>query len=80
MVTKARIIHARKDNLTASVAPGVTDDSAAGYSVESRWIDLVADESYTLVDPTPGAAVWNNDGGGATHITLLAAGDPVVIS
>ena len=57
-----------KDNLTAGVAPTVTDDSAAGYAVDSRWIDVTNDKAYICVDATAGAAVWveiTQAGGGA---------------
>lgn len=57
-----------KSNLAAAVAPGATDDSAAGYSVGSIWIDTIADNSFICVDATATAAVWNDltAGGGST--------------
>ncbi len=47
-------------NFAGTVAPAVTDDSGAGYSVGSKWVDTVADEAYQCVDSTIGAAVWKN--------------------
>ena len=47
------------DKLDATVEPTVNDDSSAGYSVGSIWIDVTADNSYICVDSTVGAAVWN---------------------
>ena len=47
-----------KHNLAAASAPTVDDDSSAGYSEGSIWIDTTADESYRCVDATAGAAVW----------------------
>lgn len=43
-----------------TVPPGVNDDSGAGYSVGSVWIDIVASphESYRCTDASVGAAVW----------------------
>ncbi len=48
----------RKDNMTAVVAPTVTDDTNAGYIVGSNWYDVTADEAYTALDVSAGAAVW----------------------
>lgn len=53
---------AHKSNLTAIVAPAVTDDSAAGYSVGSIWLDTVAVIAYTCISAAVGAAVWTTSG------------------
>jgi hypothetical protein len=45
-------------NLTATAAPGVTDDGDAGYSLGSIWINLTTDNIYMCADTTAGAAVW----------------------
>lgn len=47
-----------KMNWAAAVAPGVTDDSASGYAIGSRWIDTTADNEYVCLDSTATAAVW----------------------
>lgn len=47
-----------KDNLSASSAPTVGDDSNDGYSVDSRWLDLTNDKVYICLDASVGAAVW----------------------
>lgn len=53
-------------NYSAAVAPGVTDDEAAGYEVGSLWIDTVAEEAYVCIDASEGAAVWHQiDGTGS---------------
>jgi len=62
--TGAGAYTAHKSNLTAVVAPGVTDDSASGYSVSSLWIDVTADKVYVCVDASVGAAVWKEVSGG----------------
>lgn len=51
-----------KSNLSGSGAPTVNDDSSAGYSVNSIWIDLTASpkEAYRCVDASAGAAIWLN--------------------
>jgi len=54
-----------KSNLIATVAPSITDDTSAGYSVGSTWVDLTLDQSYLCVDSTAGAAIWNQIGGAA---------------
>ncbi len=56
--TAAGAYEAIKTNLSAAVAPGATDDSAAGYAVGSVWIDTTGDKTYVCVDATATAAVW----------------------
>ena len=53
-----REISHQKDNLAAAAAPGATDDSAAGYSVGSRWLDTTNDRAYVCIDATATAAAW----------------------
>lgn len=48
----------RKNNDNATAAPAVTDDSAAGYAVGSRWLDTTNDREYAALDVSVGAAVW----------------------
>jgi hypothetical protein len=48
-----------------TVAPGVTDDLAAGYSIGSEWYDTTADRIYKCIDTTNGAAVWKDITAGA---------------
>lgn len=48
----------RKVNLAGSSAPTVTDDSAAGYGVGSRWLDTTNIEEYVCLDASVGAADW----------------------
>lgn len=47
-----------KQNLSASVDPTITDDSAAGYSVGSIWVNTSTPETLICTDATVGAAVW----------------------
>lgn len=64
-----------QNNLVATAAPTVTDDSNAGYAVGSRWVDVTNDNTYTCVDASVGAAVWvqeNGAGGGASAFTGLS--------
>ena len=69
---------ARKQNLAAAVAPTVNDDSSAGYSVGSWWIDTTADRAYVCVDASVGAAVWISVADGAPKGNYLAVGAPAV--
>lgn len=48
------------NNYSGSGAPGVNDDSSAGYAVDSKWYDTAASpiEAYLCLDATVGAAVW----------------------
>jgi hypothetical protein len=61
----AEAYEAIKSNLSAIVAPIATDDSAAGYRVGSRWIDVSGGTEYVLIDSSPAAAVWLDTTGGA---------------
>lgn len=49
-----------QNNYNATTNPTVTDDTNAGYSVGSVWINVTADEAYRCVDAAAGAAVWVN--------------------
>lgn len=48
----------KKNNYAATGAPTTGDDTADGYTVGSRWIDVTNDRAYVAVDVTLGAAVW----------------------
>lgn len=60
-----------KNNYNGAGAPGVNDDSSAGYGQGSLWYDLAAspDEIYRCTDASIGAAVWLN-----TSLTLTDLG------
>lgn len=66
-----------KSNFSASAAPAVTDDSASGYVVGSRWIDTTNDAEYVCVDNTASAAVWvqttGGGGGGGKVLQVLSS-------
>ena len=67
-----------KTNLTATTAPTVTDDAAAGYDVFSPWVDVTAGNLYWCVDTTIGAAVWKQVD--TPNVLVLGdnAGDPTM--
>ena len=44
----------------AAANPTVTDDSADGYAVGSRWLNTETDEEFVCTDATAGAAVWKS--------------------
>jgi hypothetical protein len=46
------------NNVTAVVAPAVTDDDVAGYDRGSMWIDTALNNIYVCANPATGAAVW----------------------
>jgi hypothetical protein len=69
-----------KNKLDATVAPGATDDSAAGYAVGSKWVDVTADKAYVCLDATATAAVWKETtasaaGGEANTTSNAGAGE-----
>lgn len=78
--TGAGAYTAHKSNLSASTTPGVTDDSAAGYSISSIWVDLTGDQAFICVDATASAAVWIDMGlGGGETNTMSSAGTAIEI-
>jgi hypothetical protein len=46
-----------KNKISAS-NPTINDDSGAGYSIGSRWINTSTDREWVCMDATVGAAVW----------------------
>jgi hypothetical protein len=66
MPVKPNNIGWQRANLEATQAPGVNDDTSAGYEVGSRWIDTTNSKGYTCFDPSAGAAVWVETTAGAT--------------
>lgn len=67
-----------KNNFTATVAPGVNDDSTLNYAVGSRWINTTTDKEYVCSDATATAAVWtettqSGGGGSVSQATATAS-------
>jgi hypothetical protein len=48
----------------ATAAPTADNDTSEGYSVGSKWIDIVNSKAYECLDATEGAAVWQENGVG----------------
>lgn len=46
------------DKVDATVDPTTTDDTNAGYSVGSRWVNVTDDTAWICVDATASNAVW----------------------
>lgn len=46
------------DNIVATSAPTVNEDSGDGYSAGSLWVNLTTDLAYLCVDASVGAAIW----------------------
>ena len=44
----------------ATSDPTTTDDSVAGYSIGSRWINITSDEEFVCLDATASSAVWKS--------------------
>jgi hypothetical protein len=68
-----------KNNLTATVDPVATDDSSAGYSLGSLWVNSVGIAVYVATDVTVGAAVWSGVGGG-TLDQAYTAGNEITLT
>lgn len=49
-----------KDNLSASVNPSVTDDLNNGYSIGSRWINVLNGTVWSCTDSGSGIASWTS--------------------
>lgn len=69
-----RSVEAEKNNYAGTSTPTVNDDSSAGYSVGSKYIDITNDKAYVCVDASVGAAVWNLSGGSAGSANDWVAG------
>lgn len=48
-----------KNNYAATTAPSGTNDISGGYTVGSRWVDVIGSESYICIDSTEDTAVWS---------------------
>lgn len=46
------------NNLAATAAPTVNDDTGDGYQIGSRWVDVTNDNEYVCTDATLTAALW----------------------
>ena len=49
----------RHDNLAGALAPGINDDSGAGYTKGSDWLNAVTGKWYKCRSAATGAAVWD---------------------
>jgi hypothetical protein len=49
-----------KCKLDATTYPTENDDSSAGYSINSEWVDTIGRKVYKCLDATVGAAVWKD--------------------
>ncbi|WP_202947382.1 collagen-like triple helix repeat-containing protein, partial [Zavarzinella formosa] len=58
-----------KNNLGATVDPTVTDDDSKGYAQTSQWVNTTSNISFVCTDNATGAAVWVQNGPGATGPT-----------
>jgi hypothetical protein len=70
-----RPLETEKNNYSALIAPVVTDDSSAGYSVGSKWVVPLDGVIFFCVDATVGAAVWSQGGGGSGSLDFFLTED-----
>lgn len=74
----------RKNNWTATTAPGASNDSTQGYEVGSAWLNATTGDLYIARVVTSGAADWvlqmSSSGGSSLPAkSTLAAADQVLI-
>ena len=78
VVTKAQVgladVANLKVKLDGTIAPGITDDANAGFSIGSRWINTVTKKEYVCVDTTVGLAVWTETTGEPESTTAVSVG------
>jgi hypothetical protein len=65
-LTHANDISTALSNLLGQTDPSVTDDSSKGYSVGSKWINVVDQQEFTCFASTVGSAVWKKGGSGGS--------------
>lgn len=66
-----------KHNFASTAAPGSSDDTDSGYSVGSRWLNTITEDTYVCVDDSSGAAVWEYTSAG--RIAEGASGAPRIV-
>lgn len=69
----------RKNNWTASASPTVNDDEGDGYEEGSVWLDGTGRTVWILIDPSLGAAVWEQfipggESGETLHVDTSVSG------
>jgi len=69
------------NNISATTDPTVSDDSADGYTVGSRWVNVTLDKHWIALDVTPGAAIWKLtiDADSTQTLTNKTIGDDIEI-
>jgi len=75
---EANPLYHPKSNQSATGAPTILADTAAGYRVGSHWIDTTNDKAYICVDATVGAAIWHQVDVAGTKNNLSATAAPAV--
>jgi len=50
-----------RSNLTATTAPGATNDNTQDYAIGSRWINTTTGQEYVATSVPTNAAVWTQD-------------------
>ena len=71
-------VNTLKSEFAKTVAPIATDDSAAGYVVGSRWLDVTGGKEYICFDNTLATAVWTSSSSGTLNelTDVNSANDP----
>lgn len=71
-----------KVNDSATTNPVVTDDSASGYAVLSRWANITTNKEFVCLDATVGAAIWIETTivGGGSSIEVQDEGVPLTLA
>jgi len=68
-----------KHNLVATSDPGVGDDDADGYGVNSHWLNTTSGELFYCTDASTGAAVWASLTSGGARVLPRGYLDGLVV-
>ena len=66
-ITHANDMAAALSNIKSTTNPNSNDDLDLGYSIGSKWINVVTQDEYTCFSAISGSAVWKKTGSGTSE-------------
>ena len=66
-ITHANDMAAALSNIKSTTNPTSNDDLDLGYSIGSKWINVVTQDEYTCFSAINGSAVWKKTGSGTSE-------------